>query len=209
MTIDAAWSTYAKQTRAAIRGGVQLTLVLLAVTGLAYWRWGNGPWIKGLLIVTAFLAVMTALEFLASRLSKRRAETDEATLQTTVVPNDDFERVADPDGEWWLERRVVTDGQPLVLRVGTEISTERFKRIKLFAATLLANPAETMKKFELFKAREAARMPEYSDEIKRLEIDCILLGTQASEVYFTPESGGEPWSAGYKDNDFCNLRLGT
>lgn len=209
MTRDAASSTYAKQTRARIRSAFQLSLLLVAVTLLVYWRWGYGPWIKGLFIVSGFFAAVAALEFVASALpSKLKAKTNGAPPVKTIVPNDDFLLVDDPDGGRF-ERRLVVAGQPLVIHISAKLSAEKIERAKLLAATLLANPVETMKKFEQFKSREAERRPEYSDEIKRLKIDCIQLGSQVGEVYFTPESGGEPWSAAYENSDFSDLELGT
>lgn len=193
----------------AIRSELRLSLLLVVFTLLVYWRWGYGPWIKGLLIVSAFFVVVATVEFAASTfLTKRKAEDNEAPPLKTVVPNDGFELVTDQDGRRF-ESCLAIKGQPLVIHISAKLSTAKIEQAKLLAATLLMNPVDTMKKFERFKSREAERRPEYSDEIKKLKIDWILFGPQVGEVYFTPESGGEPWSAAYKNDDFCDLELGT
>jgi hypothetical protein len=212
--IDPALSTYAKQSRIRARGGLQLVAVTLAITAVVYWRWGFGPWIKLLLALAGLFAIGPIFTFtiapsLIRATARRRAAKARLAAPTTVrefSPNRDFEQVRGDDREY-LERRILVDDQPFAVRISEKLSAEKMKQTRDFAQSLLADPRKTMQKFYDFKLREAEKMPNFAEEIKKLEIDYIGLGPKIGEITFTEESGGQPWTAAYANDDFCDLQL--
>ncbi|MGA2098703.1 MAG: hypothetical protein ABSH39_20605 [Candidatus Acidiferrum sp.] len=212
--IDPALSTYAKQSRIRARGGLQLVAVTLAITAVVYWRWGFGPWIKLLLALAGLFAIGPIFTFtiapgLIRATARRRAAKARLAAPAPVrefSPNHDFEQVRGDDQDY-LERRILVDDQPFAIRISQKLSAENMRQTRIFAQRLLADPRKTMQKFYDFKLREAQKMPNFAEEIKKLEIDYIWLGPKIGEITFTEESGGEPWTAAFTNDDFCNLQL--
>jgi hypothetical protein len=211
---DPALSTYAKQSRVHARSGLQLVAVTLAITAVVYWRWGFGPWIKLLLALAGLFAIGPIFTFtiapsLIRATARRRAAKARHAAPAPApefCPNDDFEQVRGNDRDY-LERRILVDDQRLAIRISQKLSAEKMKRTRDFAQSLLADPRRAMQKFYDFKLREAEKMPNFAQEIKKLEIDYIWLGPKIGEITFTEESGGQPWTAAYANDDFCDLQL--
>lgn len=207
-------STYAKQSQIPTRGGLPLVAVRLRMTAAVYWRRGPGPWIKLLLALAGLFPIdpvftLTIGPRLIRATARRRAAKAGQSAPVRVpefCPNDDFEQVIGDDRDY-LERGILVDDHPLVIRISEKLSAQRMKQTQVFAQSLLADPQKTMHKFYGSKPREAEKMPNFAKKIKRLEIDYIWLGPKIGEVAFTEQSGGEPGTAANTNDDFCDLRL--
>ncbi len=195
-------STYAKQSGVRVRSSSRLVLLLVTLSIPCYLIWGYGWYVKLLLGAGACFALVTAIEFANVHYHEQRAEKRKSRASQSFAENNEFEYVSTADGNWY-ERRAVVDGHPIIVR----IAPRAMEQAKPLAEALLADPAELARKFRDFKAFEANRNPEFAEEIRDLEIDHMDYGPDIAEVSFTPDSGGDPWTAVYDKGVFRDLQL--
>jgi hypothetical protein len=198
---DPASSTYSKQSRLAARSNMQLGLIVAAVALLCFVfkvRYYE-HFVKPLLWLAAFFFFVGLLEFAAMKWKKNRDESPSPSkrgehqdeTKEAFVPNDEFTLTTSGHRPAY-ERRFLLDGRPVTVRVPAKF----FPKAKSNANALATNLDELSRKFREFRSTSADSNSQFSQEIRKLELDSILfVAANQAEVYFTYESGGDAWGA--------------
>jgi hypothetical protein len=202
--------TYLKQALVGVRTGTTLAAIFVASATICFVIWGMSWGVKLSLLLLGFSVVMTLPELLSLHsLRQTRISLAASDMVPPRAPNDDFEFTISDDKYNHYERRVMMDGYCIRIQILDSL----FSNIRSQAEAMAENIGDVAVRFREFKNKEAQKMPALADEIIRLEIDTFLFLPHSSpsgftaEVYLTPASGGEPWTARWDGLDFRDLRL--
>jgi hypothetical protein len=200
-------STFAKSSRMAAFNSWKLVAFFLGISALLLLLGGWSWYVNLVASIGLFFLLVTLLELWNAR---HLMSNPPAVGETPILPpTDGFEFLSDDEWGERFETRVLVRGvQRRIL-----VPVKMFDSVLPEATELAAKCEEIVLKFEHFKEKEASSNPNYSDEIRRLEIGIMDFASvkmpNLIEVLFTQESGGEAWEAVWDQgsNEFIALKM--